>query len=143
MAGHDMSQMAPVPAPDTLPTPLHLTGIGNGHLKISASPEAQQWFDQGLNLLHDFWDYESARAFEQSIRVDPNCAICYWGLSQSLNGHGFQATYGPQALDHARSPRVPRRQRRAPHHRSHRPPSSAQPSPARNPPAMTRRNRPP
>jgi hypothetical protein len=32
---------------------------------------------QGLNLLHDFWDYESARAFEESVRVDPQCAMCY------------------------------------------------------------------
>ena len=43
------------------------------------------WFDQGLNLLHDFWDYESARAFEQAVRVDPNCAMCYWGLYNALD----------------------------------------------------------
>jgi hypothetical protein len=41
------------------------------------------WFDQGLNLLHDYWDYESARAFEQGVRVDPQCAMCYWGLYQA------------------------------------------------------------
>ncbi len=85
-----------------LPVPLHLTGIGNGHLKISASPEAQQWFDQGLNLLHDFWDYEAARAFQQSIRVDPNCAICYWGLSRSVgNYHQSTNGYASKALERA------------------------------------------
>jgi hypothetical protein len=57
-----------------------MTGIGNAHLKITANPGAQIWFDQGLNLIHDYSDYESARAFEQSIRVDPKCAMCYWGL---------------------------------------------------------------
>jgi hypothetical protein len=66
--------------PEKLPTPLKLAGIGNVHLKITAAPEAQMWFDQGLNLYHDFWDYESARAFEQGVRVDPQCAMCYWGL---------------------------------------------------------------
>ncbi len=60
--------------------PQRLTGIGNVHIKITATPEAQAWFDQGLNLYHDFWDYESARAFEQGVRVDPQCAMCYWGL---------------------------------------------------------------
>lgn len=49
------------------------------------------WFDQGLNLIHDFWDYESARAFEQSVRVDPQCAMCYWGQvlakAVTLKGH--------------------------------------------------------
>jgi tetratricopeptide (TPR) repeat protein len=66
--------------PDQLPASQKMTGIGNVHMQITATPEAQMWFDQGLNLLHDFWDYESARAFEQAIRVDPQCAMCYWGL---------------------------------------------------------------
>ncbi len=85
MTGHDMGmQMKDVPAPDKLPAPVKMTGIGNSYLPIKATPEAQAWFEQGLNLLHDFWDYESAKAFEQSIRVDPNCAMCYWGLYQAL-----------------------------------------------------------
>jgi tetratricopeptide (TPR) repeat protein len=67
-------------APDKLPVPQKMTGIGNVHIKITATPEAQAWFDQGLNLYHDFWDYESARAFEQGVRVDSQCAMCYWGL---------------------------------------------------------------
>jgi tetratricopeptide (TPR) repeat protein len=67
-------------SPDKLPVPLKMDGIGNVHIKITGSAEAQGWFDQGLNLYHDFWDYESARAFEQGLRVDPQCAMCYWGL---------------------------------------------------------------
>jgi hypothetical protein len=70
--------------PDKYPVPEKLTGIGNVHIKITAKPEAQMWFDQGLNLYHDFWDYESVRAFQQSVRVDPQCAMCYWGLCQAL-----------------------------------------------------------
>ena len=66
--------------PDQLPVPQKMTGIGNVSIQITATPEAQAWFNQGLNLLHDFWDYESARAFEQAVRVDPKCAMCYWGL---------------------------------------------------------------
>ena len=53
------------------------------HIKITASPEAQQWFDQGLNLYHDFWEYEALRAFQQGVRVDPQCAMCYWGIYQA------------------------------------------------------------
>jgi len=71
-----MSDMQPIPSPEQLPAPVKMTGIGNSHIAIKASPEAQAWFDQGLSLLHDFWDYESAKAFEQGIRVDPNCAMC-------------------------------------------------------------------
>jgi tetratricopeptide (TPR) repeat protein len=57
------------------------------------------WFDQGLNLLHDFWDYESERAFQQSIRTDPKCAMCYWGLYQALMfRHSMGSAYSDQAL---------------------------------------------
>jgi hypothetical protein len=99
---HNMADMQPIPPPDKLPVPIHMTGIGNSHIAIKASAEAQAWFDQGLSLLHDFWDYESAKAFEQGIRVDPNCAMCWWGLAQS---EGFRGTgaevYGKQALAEA------------------------------------------
>src|SRR5437762_2856718 len=61
MSGHPMDMQEAVP-PEKLPSPLKLTGIGNAHIHITATPEAQMWFDQGLNLLHDFWDYESVRA---------------------------------------------------------------------------------
>ena len=82
--GHTMGEMQPVVAPENLPAPIHMEGIGNSHIAIKSSPEAQAWFDQGLSLLHDFWDYESSKAFEQAIRVDPNCAMCYWGLAQAM-----------------------------------------------------------
>ena len=101
MAGHDMGEMKPVDSPDKLPVPERMTGIGNGHITITATPEAQAWFDQGLNLSHDFWDYESARAFEQAIRVDPNCAMCYWGLARALGFRGGADQYAKEALDQA------------------------------------------
>jgi tetratricopeptide (TPR) repeat protein len=89
-------------APDKLPPPQKLTGIGNAHIQISASPEAQMWFDQGLNLLHDFWDYESIRAFEQSVRIDPQCAMCYWGIYRAEKfAHSNSKYYATQMLTKA------------------------------------------
>jgi tetratricopeptide (TPR) repeat protein len=103
MAGMSMPEMKAIPAPDQLPVPQHMTGIGNSHIKITATPEAQVWFDQGLSLQHDFWDYEAAKAYEQGVRVDPNCAMCYWGLFQI---EGFRdrmptQSYGTAALKQA------------------------------------------
>ncbi len=61
-----------------------MEGIGNATIEIStANAEARVWFLQGLNLLHDFWDYESERAFRESVRLDPECAMCWWGLSEA------------------------------------------------------------
>jgi hypothetical protein len=91
-------------APEKLPPPQKLTGIGNSHIHITARPEAQMWFDQGLNLLHDFWDYESARAFEQSIRIDPQCAMCYWGMYRAEKFyHRNNMYYANQMLTKAES----------------------------------------
>jgi tetratricopeptide (TPR) repeat protein len=97
-----MDGMHAFPPPEQLPLPVHMTGIGNSHITIKATPEAQAWFDQGLTLLHDFWDYESAKAFEQAIRTDPQCAMCYWGLAQALEFRGEEdKVYAPKALDQA------------------------------------------
>jgi tetratricopeptide (TPR) repeat protein len=87
-ACHQMSSNVGLLAPDALPPPQKLAGIGNLHFAISShNPETQIWFDQGINLIFDYWDYEANRAFEQAIRTDPNCAICHWGLAQSLGIH--------------------------------------------------------
>jgi tetratricopeptide (TPR) repeat protein len=83
MSCHAMGATQDEIPPEKLPVPQKLGGIGNAHIRITASPEAQMWFDQGLNLFHDFWDYESVRAFEQGVRVDAQCAMCYWGLYQA------------------------------------------------------------
>ncbi len=101
MAG--MADMTPVTAPEQLPAPVKMTGIGNSHISIKATVEAQAWFDQGLSLLNDFWDYESAKAFEQAIRVDPKCAMCWWGLAEAegMRGDEGTAVYGKKALAEA------------------------------------------
>ncbi|WP_263351631.1 tetratricopeptide repeat protein [Acidicapsa acidisoli] len=87
-ACHAMPTQSDMVAPEKLPVPQKLTGIGNLHFPISSkNPETQAWFDQGINLVFDFWDYEANRAFEQAIRTDPSCAICHWALSESLGIH--------------------------------------------------------
>jgi tetratricopeptide (TPR) repeat protein len=101
MTGHSMGMQDEVP-PDKLPAPQKLSGIGNVHIQITATPEAQIWFNQGLNLFHDFWDYESLRAFQQGVRVDPQCAMCYWGLyQQEKASHSTDNYYANQALTKA------------------------------------------
>ncbi len=101
-AGHNMADMQVIPSPEQLPIPVKMDGIGNSHIAIRTTPEAQAWFDQGLSLMHDFWDYESAKAFEQAIRVDPNCAMCWWGLARAEGfGRSTSAVYGKKALAEA------------------------------------------
>ena len=97
---HAMGMRDELP-PDKLPAPEKIAGVGNVHVKITAAPEVQMWFDQGLNLYYDFWDYESARAFQQSIRIDPNCAMCYWGLYLAQSMRNNADPYAIEALKKA------------------------------------------
>ena len=88
----------PVP-PEQLPAPQHIEGVGNVRFPITANGKAQMWFEQGYNLLYDFWDYEADRALEESIRADANCAMCYWGLYQAESfNHSVTKTYAQAAL---------------------------------------------
>ncbi len=67
-----------------LPPPKLMTGIGQSKMKIETKSEkAQQYFNQGLNLLHDFWDFEAYRAFKEAIRQDSTAIMPYWGLLQT------------------------------------------------------------
>ncbi len=40
---------------------------------------AQQFFDQGLQMMYAFTPLRAARSFRQAQREDPDCAMCYWG----------------------------------------------------------------
>jgi tetratricopeptide (TPR) repeat protein len=56
--------------------------LGTFHRGISTEvPEAQQYFDQGLRLTYAFNHAEAIRAFEQASTLDPDCAICFWGIA--------------------------------------------------------------
>ena len=60
--------------------------------KIStAEPRAQEYFKQGIQLRWAYNVNESARSMAEARRIDPNCAMCYWGeafaLGSFLNGH--------------------------------------------------------
>ena len=45
------------------------------------SAEAQRWFDQGLRLVYGFNHHEAQRAFREAARLDPSCAMCFWGIA--------------------------------------------------------------
>jgi tetratricopeptide (TPR) repeat protein len=50
----------------------------------TASPEAQRYFDQGLNLLYGFNHAQAIAAFDQAARLDSSCAMAYWGKALAL-----------------------------------------------------------
>jgi tetratricopeptide (TPR) repeat protein len=70
----------------TLPAKL-LPGIGTVHLPITTtSPEAQQFFDQGVAQMHSFWAREAERSFLQAAALDPSAPMPYWGIAMVAAG---------------------------------------------------------
>lgn len=54
--------------------------LGDHHYAISSKvPQVQAYFDQGIRLYYAFNHAESVRAFREAQRLDPKCAICWWG----------------------------------------------------------------
>ena len=41
-------------------------------------------FDQGVAQLHSFYYFESERSFRQAAKIDPDCAMAYWGMAISV-----------------------------------------------------------
>src|SRR5690349_3047562 len=59
-----------------------LEGMGAHHHAISTkSALAQRYFDQGLVLAYAFNHAEAARSFREAARLDPECAMCWWGVA--------------------------------------------------------------
>ena len=59
--------------------------LGDHKFKIATEvPEAQVFFDQGLNLAFAFNHAESHRSFLEASRLDPSSAMPYWGQAYAL-----------------------------------------------------------
>ena len=65
---------------------VHLSkNLGALHHSITTtSPQAQQYFDQGLRWVYAFNHEEAIRAFEEAARLDPSAAMAYWGMALAL-----------------------------------------------------------
>ena len=70
------------------------------HTITTSSPEAQRYFNQGLTLSYAFNHAEAIRSFRQAASIDPDCAMCYWGVAYAL-GPNINAPITPEAAKEA------------------------------------------
>jgi tetratricopeptide (TPR) repeat protein len=62
-----------------------ISGLGTHHHPVSTqNPQAQKFFDQGLNLIYAFNHDEAARSFKYAAELDPQLAMAYWGIALAL-----------------------------------------------------------
>lgn len=68
--------------PDSVPL---YANLGRLHHAITTKvPRAQQYFDQGMILAYGFNHEEAINSFRYAARLDPDCAMCYWGVAFAL-----------------------------------------------------------
>jgi tetratricopeptide (TPR) repeat protein len=73
-------------------------GLGDHRHPISTkNPETQRYFDQGVNLLFGFNHAEAIRSFREAARLDPDCAMCWWGVAVAL-GPNINMPMPPDAV---------------------------------------------
>jgi tetratricopeptide (TPR) repeat protein len=85
-------------------------GLGvHKHPISTRNPQTQMYFSQGVNLMFGFNHAEAIRSFREAARLDPDCAMCWWGvafaLGPNINLPMQDDAVAPawQALDRARA----------------------------------------
>jgi tetratricopeptide (TPR) repeat protein len=72
-----------------------LQNLGDHRFPVTTrSPEAARFMSQGLNLAYGFNHAEAARSFREAARLDPACAMAYWGQALVL-GPNINAPMDP------------------------------------------------
>jgi tetratricopeptide (TPR) repeat protein len=60
-------------------------GLGGFHRPITTdSKDAQTYFDQGMRLMWAFNHDEASRSFAKAAELDPQCAMCFWGVALTV-----------------------------------------------------------
>ncbi len=78
-----------------------MAGMPAVHFPVtSTNPAVQAYFDQGVGQLHGFWYYEAERSFRHVARLDPNCAMAYWGMAMAnVNNAGRARDFIARAME--------------------------------------------
>src|SRR4051794_29573318 len=63
-------------------------GLGTTGRKVTAAnPEAERYVAQGIRFLYGFSHGAAIRSFEQAAKLDPTCAMAYWGIAMANGPH--------------------------------------------------------
>lgn len=98
---YDVPEQAGTPARSGALAP-RLQNVGTHVFPVTCqSEQAQTFMNQGLNLAYGFNHAEAGRAFAEAARLDPHCAMAYWGQALVL-GPNINAPMDPAAEPQAR-----------------------------------------
>lgn len=88
---------ADAPSAATTAAPKLFDDFGDLHHDIGSEvPAAQRYFDQGLRMAYGFNHEAAGRSFAEAARLDPDCAMCWWGQALVL-GPNINLAMQPEA----------------------------------------------
>ncbi len=76
----------------------HDEKLGVVHFPVSCSPPAQTAFIHAVSLLHHMTYPQAREAFQEVEKIDPRCAMAYWGEAMTLFQPLWPTRPGPAAL---------------------------------------------
>lgn len=72
-------------------------GLSDYSRKIGTNDaNAQRYFDQGLMFMFAYNHDEAVRAFRQSARLDPECAMAHWGIALASGMNYNDPSFTPE-----------------------------------------------
>ena len=93
---YEQTAEAAKPAPTGELAP-RLQNLGTHRFPVTTrSAQAQKFIDQGIRLSYGFNHAEAERAFREAARLDPGCAMAYWGQALVL-GPNINVPMAPEA----------------------------------------------
>jgi tetratricopeptide (TPR) repeat protein len=111
------ASMAAAAATPARTSPRLLEGLGDPGFRISTgNAQARAYFNQGLMLAYGFNHEGAIAAFREAQRLDPACAMCWWGEAFALgpninmpmdagaNGRALEAARRAHGLEDGASP---------------------------------------
>lgn len=76
-----------------------LGNLGDHTHPITTKSElAQKYFDEGLILTFGFNHAEAIRSYNDALKLDPTCAMCYWGIAYALGPNINAPAMDPTAV---------------------------------------------
>ena len=97
LGGEDETIAAPAAVSFDFDAPFALPAsvIDHFHYPVATmSKDAQTWFDTGLAHMANFNHNEAIAAFREAQRLDPECAMCFWGEGLAF-GSNINASFVP------------------------------------------------
>jgi Tfp pilus assembly protein PilF len=69
--------------------------LGTVHFATSCSEPAQRRFDRAMRFQHSFWYSAAREEFQDVLKLDPACAIAYWGIGLTFLNNPFNPPPAP------------------------------------------------